>query len=120
MWLFIFGFIGIFLRLFERPIPWIRYLSDSSYWLYLVHMPVLLVFQITVTATGWRPAIKALVVLAASVATLLGSYHVLVRPTWVGVVLNGRTFPIRRQPAAALSAADADKENTEGSRVQSI
>jgi peptidoglycan/LPS O-acetylase OafA/YrhL len=119
MWLFIFGFIGIFLRLFERPIPWIRYLSDSSYWLYLVHMPVLLVFQIAVTHTGWMPAIKALVVLAASVATLLGSYHVLVRPTWLGVVLNGRTFPIRRQPPAAHSAA-ADKGNAEGSRVQSI
>src|SRR5438046_1714643 len=56
MWLFIFGFIGIFLRLFERPIPWFRYLSDSSYWLYLVHMPVLLAFQIAVTETRSPPA----------------------------------------------------------------
>ena len=114
MWLFIFGFIGIFLRLFERPIPWFRYLSDSSYWLYLVHMPVLLAFQIAVTESGWTPAVKAAVVLAASVATLLWSYHVLVRSTWVGVILNGRKYPTSRQRAPAPSA-DADKDNAEGS-----
>jgi glucan biosynthesis protein C len=114
MWLFIFGFIGIFLRLFERPIPWFRYLSDSSYWLYLVHMPVLLAFQIAVTESGWTPAVKAAVVLAASVATLLWSYHVLVRSTWVGVILNGRKYPTSRQRAPAPSA-DADKDNAERS-----
>jgi glucan biosynthesis protein C len=102
MWLFVFGFIGIFLRVFERSRPWLRYLSDSSYWLYLVHMPVLLAFQIAVTETGWTPAVKASAVFAASVATLLLSYHVLVRSTWVGVILNGRKYPTRHK--GALSA----------------
>lgn len=99
MWLFIFGLTGLFLRYLERPVPWIRYLSDSSYWLYLMHMPVLLVFQIAVAGTGWTPAVKALVALAASVPTLLASYHVLVRSTWVGAILNGRRYPIRRRQA---------------------
>ena len=99
MWLFVFGVIGTFFRVLERPVPWIRYLADSSYWLYLVHMPVLLGFQIAVAETGWPPAVKMLVVLAASVATLLGSYHVLVRPTWIGAILNGRKVPIRPRPA---------------------
>jgi peptidoglycan/LPS O-acetylase OafA/YrhL len=90
MWLFVFGFIGIFFRVLERFVPRIRYLSDSSYWLYLVHMPVLLVFQIAAAETSWPPALKALVVFAASLATLLASYHVLVRPTWIGAILNGR------------------------------
>ena len=75
MWLFVFGWIGIFFRALERPVPWIRYVSDSSYWMYLVHMPVLLVFQIAVAETGWPPALKMLTVLTASVATLLGSYR---------------------------------------------
>jgi glucan biosynthesis protein C len=105
MWLFVFGFTGLFLRFFERPVPWIRYLSDSSYWLYLMHMPVLLVFQIAVAGTGWTPAVKALLVLAASVPTLLASYHVLVRSTWVGAILNGRRYPIRR-PAMLGAAAE--------------
>lgn len=110
MWLFVFGFIGIFFRVLERPVPWIRYLSDSSYWLYLVHMPVLLVFQMAAAETSWPPALKALVVLAASLATLLGSYHVLVRPTWVGAILNGRKCSIRQQVPMALAGAE---ENTE-------
>jgi peptidoglycan/LPS O-acetylase OafA/YrhL len=98
MWLFTFGLTGMCFRLLERPVSWIRYVSDSSYWLYLAHMPVLLVFQIAVAGTGWPPVVKALVVLAAAVPTLLTSYHVFVRFTWIGVILNGRRHPIRRRP----------------------
>jgi glucan biosynthesis protein C len=97
MWLFVFGFIGIFFRVLERPSPRMRYLSDSSYWLYLVHMPVLLVFQVAAAETSLPPALKALVVFAASLAILLGSYHVLVRFTWVGAILNGRKYSIREK-----------------------
>src|SRR6266536_864724 len=98
MWLFTLGFTGLCFRLLDRPVPWIRYVSDSSYWLYLVHMPVLLAFQIVVAGTAWPPALKALVVLAVSVLTLLASYHVLVRYTWIGMVLNGRRRPITSGP----------------------
>jgi glucan biosynthesis protein C len=98
MWLFIFGFTGVCLRILERPVSRIRYLSDSSYWLYLVHMPVLLVFQIAVAGTGWPPGVKALVVLGASVPTLLASYHFFVRFTWIGAILNGRRYPINGRP----------------------
>jgi peptidoglycan/LPS O-acetylase OafA/YrhL len=97
MWLFTFGFLGLYLHLLERPVPWIRYLSDSSYWLYLMHMPVLLVFQIAVAGTGWPAGVKALVVLAASVPSLLASYHVFVRFTWIGAILNGRRYPLHRR-----------------------
>jgi len=110
MWLFVPGFIGIFFRVLERPVPWIRYLSDSSYWLYLVHMPVLLVFQIAAEETSWPPALKALIVLAASLATLLASYHVLVRFTWVGAILNGRKYATRQRAPLAIAGA---KGNTE-------
>jgi peptidoglycan/LPS O-acetylase OafA/YrhL len=98
MWLFTFGFTGMCFRLLERPRPWVRYVSDSSYWLYLAHMPVLLVFQIAVAGTGWPPVLKALVVLAASVPALLASYHLFVRFTWIGVILNGRRHAIKRRP----------------------
>jgi peptidoglycan/LPS O-acetylase OafA/YrhL len=110
MWLFVFGFIGLFFRLLERPLPWIRYLSDSSYWLYLVHVPVLLVFQIAAAETGWPPALKALVVLVASLATLLASYHVLVRFTWVGAILNGRKYATRRRAPTAVAGAKGHAE----------
>jgi peptidoglycan/LPS O-acetylase OafA/YrhL len=104
MWSFVFGLIGIFLQYFDRPDPRIRYLSDSSYWLYLCHMPVLLVFQIAAAQTDWPPAIKAMAVLAATVATLIASYHVLVRPTWVGAILNGQKHPTGMRDALARVA----------------
>jgi hypothetical protein len=47
---------------------------------------------------------KALVVLAASVPTLLASYHVLVRSTWVGAILNGRRYPVRHRPPLGVAA----------------
>jgi peptidoglycan/LPS O-acetylase OafA/YrhL len=110
MWLFTFGFTGVCFRLLERPVSWIRYVSDSSYWLYLAHMPVLLVFQIAVAGTGWPPALKALVVLAASVPTLLASYHLFVRFTWIGAILNGRRHPIkRRTPLGAAVGSGLQK-----------
>lgn len=97
MWSFVLGLIGIFLRYFDQPDRRIRYLADSSYWLYLCHMPALLVFQIAAAETDWPPAIKAMAVFVASVTTLLASYHILVRPTWIGAILNGRTHPVRRR-----------------------
>jgi hypothetical protein len=45
-----------------------------------------------------------LAVLTASLATLLGSYHLLVRPTWIGAALNGRRYRIRHAPLPARSA----------------
>lgn len=103
-WLFVLGFIGLALGLIDREIPWVRYLADSSYWLYLIHVPVLLGFQLTLADTDWPPAIKMLAVLTASLATLLGSYHLLVRPTWIGAVLNGRRHRIRHARLPARSA----------------
>lgn len=100
MWLFTWGLTGVFLRCLAQPVAWIRYLSDASYWLYLVNMPVLLAVQIAVARTGWTPVFKVFVVLAVSLPSLLASYHFLVRPTWIGAILNGR----RRQAAALESS----------------
>jgi glucan biosynthesis protein C len=94
-WFLTFGLMGAFVRFLDRPIPWVRYLSDSAYWLYLAHMPVLLVVQIAVAGTGWHPILKLSMVFCGSLPILVASYHFLVRPTWVGAMLNGRRYPIR-------------------------
>ena len=92
MWGLTFGLMGLFLRFLERPIAWLRYLSDSSYWLYIAHMPSLLIFQIALLRSGWPPVVKIFATLGGAVVVLLASYHFLVRPTWVGVSLNGRRY----------------------------
>jgi Acyltransferase family len=35
-WLLVFGLTGLFVRHGDGPRPWVRYLADASYWMYLV------------------------------------------------------------------------------------
>lgn len=86
----VFAFIGFFMAKFNRSSKTIRYFSDSSYWLYLVHLPVVVCFQILVAPYQWPLLLKLGVIFLPSFAILLLSYHLLVRKTWIGILLNGR------------------------------
>jgi glucan biosynthesis protein C len=84
------AFIGAGVRYFSREKPLVRYLSDASYWMYLAHLPVVLALQTALMLADWHWAIKYLLINVAAFAILLISYRYAVRPTWVGLVLNGR------------------------------
>lgn len=88
-WAMIFASIGIFLRWFPEERPWARYLADASYWCYLAHLPVVMVFQIWIARWAWPAWIKFAIVLGPSMAILLALYEYRVRYTWVGRLLNG-------------------------------
>jgi membrane-bound acyltransferase YfiQ involved in biofilm formation len=92
-WVMSFGMIGLFHSFCRTHRFWARYLSDSSYWLYLVHIPLLMVFQFLVR--DWPPPsfVKFSLVCTATTALLLLSYQLCVRNTWVGLLLNGRRYP---------------------------
>lgn len=92
-WFMIFASIGFFLRFCSRESPAWRYMSDSSYWLYIMHMPVVVGLQMAFLRVPLPAIAKIPVVLALSVAILVVSYDVLVRPTRIGVMLNGRRYP---------------------------
>lgn len=95
MWLLVFGFIGMFLRHFDNPSRSWRYISDSSYWMYLAHLVFLFQFQIWF-ARVWIPwPIKIGLYLAFTFVGLLITYHFLVRSTPIGLILNGRMAPFR-------------------------
>jgi glucans biosynthesis protein C len=97
-WSLILGLTGLFLRYLDRPVPWVRYLSDSSYYLYLAHMPVLLVVQLVLARFALPASVKMWIALGCAVPILLVTYHFLVRPTWVGMILNGRRYPGHEKP----------------------
>jgi len=92
-WLLIFGLTGLFLRYWNAPSPRMRYLSDSAYWLFLFHPPVLVILQLSIRNLNWSAHAKLLFVLALTTPLLLLSYDLLVRPTWLGALLNGRRYP---------------------------
>jgi glucans biosynthesis protein C len=71
----------------------LRYLADASYWVYIVHLPVLFAiqYQLLDVETGW-PA-KFVVSVLGTLGVAFVSYHLVVRNTLVGKLLNGTRRP---------------------------
>jgi len=106
-WFWSFGIIGAALRWCATESPVRRYLADSSYWLYLAHLPLVFFLAGAFAKVPWHWSIKFPLILAITMAVLLGSYHYLVRPTWIGEVLNGRKYPRAKRAPAGPGAAEA-------------
>jgi glucan biosynthesis protein C len=109
-WCWAFGLIGAALRFLSDPSPVRRYIADSSYWLYLMHVSAIFFFSVLFLRLHWHWSVKYLLTIAGSIPILLISYHYLVRFTWVGAILNGRRHTRVRatapQPAAAPLASE--------------
>lgn len=72
-----------------------RYLADSSYWLYIAHLPLVTALQVVAFRVHWHWSIELAIILAISTAVLLLSYGLFVRTTWLGAILNGARRPQR-------------------------
>jgi glucan biosynthesis protein C len=93
MWLLILGVAGLFLRYLGDHSAYRRYLCDSSYFLYIAHMPVIIAFQLLLRDVPLPPLAKIFITLAATIVVLMPIYRFGVRPTFIGAVLNGRRYP---------------------------
>jgi peptidoglycan/LPS O-acetylase OafA/YrhL len=89
-WLMTFGLLGLFESLLAKDRPWVRYMSDSSYWLYLVHLPLIILGQALLLRTDLPPLAKFILLTVTTTAALLVSYQFAVRYTPIGAMLNGR------------------------------
>lgn len=71
-----------------------RFVADASYWVYLVHLPLVLLLQTLLVPLSWNVWIKFLLVTHVTMAICLVTYVVFVRYTPIGWMLNGkRAFP---------------------------
>lgn len=92
-WSWTLGLLGVALKFLSAENKVRRYVADSSYWLYLAHVPVLVFFLRLFQSTQWHWSVEFSLTLAASLPVLLLSYHFLIRPTFLGALLNGRKVP---------------------------
>ena len=90
IWTTTFAVIGLALRFLSGYSATRRYLADSSYWLYLIHLPIVMALQVAVSPLDWPWPAKFATILLVALPVMLASYQFLVRYSVIGSVLNGR------------------------------
>jgi glucans biosynthesis protein C len=70
--------------------PTMRYLTDASYWIYIIHLPLLFFIQFYLLDINWNMWLE--LVISAGLTLVIGliSYTLLVRRTFIGRMLNGK------------------------------
>jgi len=106
-WCWTFAIIGAALRYLSSASSLRRYLSDASYWLYLMHLPVVFGLQAMMIRWSLHWAIKFSIIVCVAFLVLLLSYHYLVRSTPIGALLNGRRYPRTRIADAWRASAES-------------
>lgn len=106
------GLIGLCTLALSAPGPRlarsIRYFSDSAYWVYLAHMPLVAAMSLWIfDPLGWHPLIEMLAGVTTATLLLMGSYELFVRYTPIGTLLNGKRTRDAKHltPASAPAAA---------------
>jgi peptidoglycan/LPS O-acetylase OafA/YrhL len=90
MWSFVFLTVGVFKKICQQPRAWIRYVADSSYWMYLIHLPIVVWLQVAVAEVQLHWSLKLTFISLLTIAVSLVTYDLWVRSTWLGALLNGR------------------------------
>ena len=102
-WALAYVAIGLVLRFFDHESPWTLYISQSSYWVFLVHMPAACFAAWLLAGHDLPGFAKFTSVVAFTTVVSFVTYHHLVQRTWVSRFLNGKRFdldwPWRKAPA---------------------
>lgn len=93
MWTLVSLSLGLGNRFLSKENNIIRYLADSSYWLYLTHLPIVLALQIALAELDLYWLMKLSIICAITVVLCLLSYDGFVRSTVIGKTLNGSKKP---------------------------
>ena len=89
-WAMVMAAFGLFLHYARAENRIVRFLSDASYWSYIVHLPVVVFVAGALAPWPLRAEVKFAIVLLVTSALCLWTYHAFVRTTIVGELLNGR------------------------------
>ena len=107
-WALIYAFIGGALRFFDRDSPWIQYVSQSSYWVFLVHMPLVSLAAYWLVQFDLPAMLKFLLACGFTALVAFLTFHYWVQKSWLSVFLHGRRFDL----AWPWRQAGRDREQT--------
>ncbi len=94
-WLLSISLIGICLRYLPKQNRALRYMADSSYWAYIVHYIGVIGFAAMLYHSPFNALTRMGLNIAATTVFCLLTYHVFVRFTPIGTLLNGRRFSFK-------------------------
>ena len=111
-WAAVLCLVGVGRRLLAAERPAVRYVADASYWIFLMHLPLVPLAIAIAVSLGQPFPVAWAVGMALLFSFLLVTYELFVRHTFVGRILNGPRPPRRwgltgRRPAVALPARRA-------------
>ncbi|OZV70014.1 acyltransferase family protein [Winogradskyella aurantia] len=92
VWCLIFGVTGLFIRYASNHSPIMRYISDASYWVYLIHLSFTAILPVLIKDWALPATIKFLIVMCTTFFICFLTYHLFVRSSVIGQFLNGRRY----------------------------
>lgn len=98
----VFGFLGAFIKYLNTENYSLRYISDASYWMYLVHMPIVVWVEIWLIGSPVAPIFRFWIVTLAGIVVPLVTYALFVRYTFIGKALNGPRFKRNQQKKISM------------------
>ncbi|WP_406694139.1 acyltransferase family protein [Singulisphaera sp. Ch08] len=88
-WLTVFGGLGVLLRVVQARGTTMRFLSEASFWIYIIHVPIVVLIQVLLLPLAWPAPIKFLLVSTVAIVLSVLSYESIVRRSVVGEIVNG-------------------------------
>jgi peptidoglycan/LPS O-acetylase OafA/YrhL len=108
VWAWTIAIIGFGVRFLSGESPARRYLADASYWIYIVHIPIVIALQAAFAPIAWPWFAKFPLLLAIAFAIMLASYQWFVRYSFIGAILNGKREKPQRAPKQREMLAAAE------------
>ncbi|MCA9087800.1 MAG: acyltransferase family protein [Planctomycetaceae bacterium] len=100
-WMLSTGFFGWCLyHVHVSPPKPVQYLAEASFWIYLMHHPVVGLVQGNLVHWNISSELKFAIATSAGLGMSLLTYHAFVRRSWIGELLNGRRIGAPVSPAA--------------------
>lgn len=94
-WSLIYLFLGGALRYFDRESVWIQYISQSAYWVFLVHLPLVAFGGWWLVQFDMSAVAKFLINCSFTTIVAMLTFHYCVQRTWISDFLHGRKFDLQ-------------------------
>ena len=118
-WFAVYGSLGVAQRLYRSPTPGVRWLAESSYWVYLIHFPIVGLIQVRLWTVPWSAPLKFTVALSLTMAIGLITEWTFVRNRWIGRWLFRSKVPSKPHFAAMQRATTTDSNRSRLTSEQS-